>query len=258
MKSLMQSDTPFCRFSMILWLSVGFTAMAQDVVPPASGNGKGPPPMRRPGGGAGMPGDPRFPRAGGNLSPMQMEGFERLPEEEKKRLRAAIDKAWKLPAVQEAKDRYLKASEDFRTTMRQTLKEVDPDVVKILEKLRPPQPMDPRVLPKLPPPTDNAFAKVALERLGVELMTFVKPENREKVRAIHLRVMETPEVAAAAAALLAAPPEKRIEALGKLREVYRQTISKELPNVPPKPPTRTTSADASSPAKGSAPEAPPN
>lgn len=232
---------------MIICAGAGAVLTAQDVpVTPPAGPGKTqpPPPMRRPGGpgGPGKPGESRFPRTGGNMSPVPMEGIERLPDEEKKRVRAAIDKAWTTPAVQEAKDRYFKANEEFRAAMRQALNEVDPEVVKILEKIKPQQP-DQRSFPKLPPPTDNAFAKVALERLGMELMTFVRPENREKVRAIHVKVMQTPEVKTAVEALLAAPPEKKIEALGKLREVYRQAISKELPNLP-KPQPKPTAADA--------------
>lgn len=178
------------------------------------------------------------------MSPMQSDGFEKLPEEDKKRIRAAIDKAWTLPELQQAKDRYIRASEEFRATMRRSLQEVDPEVVKILEKIKPEPPNDPRSMPKLPPPTDDAFARVAVDRLGKELMAFVRPEQRDKVRAVHMKVMEQPEVAEAVKSLLEAPAEKRIEALGKLREVYRQAMSKEMPNAP-RPQQRATSADAS-------------
>ena len=200
--------------------------------------------------GPGKGGDPRFPRPGGpasSMSPTQLEGFEKLPDDEKKKLRAAIDKAWTLPALQQAKDRYIRASEEFRATMRRSIEEVDPEVVKIMEKIKPDQQMDPRLMPKLPPPTDETFAKVAVDRLGMEMMAFVRPELRVKIRAVHAQVMQQPEVAEAVKTLLEAPADKRVEALGKLREVYRKAMAKEFPNSPQRPPQRPTSADASGP-----------
>lgn len=175
---------------------------------------------------------------------MSLEGFEKLPEEEKKRLRAAIEKAWKLPAFQQAKDRYIRASEEFRATMRRSIVEVDPEVVRILEKIKPEQQMDPRLMPKLPPPTDDNFARVAVDRLGMEMMAFVRPEMRGRIRAVHDQVMKQPEVADAVKMLLEAQPDQRIDALGKLREVYRKAMSREFPNSP-RSQQRPTSADAS-------------
>jgi hypothetical protein len=139
------------------------------------------------------------------MSPIQSEGFEKLPEDEKKRVRAAMEKAWSMPALQQAKDRYMKANEAFRTAMRQALQEVDPDVVKILEKIKPQQPPGPRQLPKLPAPTEEGFAKAAVDRLGMELMAFARPEVREKARGIHEKIMQTPAVVEAANKLFAAP-----------------------------------------------------
>lgn len=165
------------------------------------------------------------------MSPLQTEGFERLPEEEKKRVRAAMEKAWSMPALQQAKERYLKANEEFRTAMRQALEEVDPEVVKILEKMKPQQQMDPRAMPKLPPPTDDQFAKIAVERLGMEIIGFARPELRGRIRAAHGKVMQQPDVAEAVKHLLAAPPEARADELRKLREVYRKAMAAELPNM---------------------------
>ena len=261
MKFVKQRSSPLCRVLMMLWLSAAAMSMAQDApsAPPAT-DGQNPPspPMRRPGGpgkpGPGKPGDPRFQRPGSNMLPMQSEGFERLPEEEKKRVRAAMEKAWSLPALQQAKDRYIKANEEFRTVMRQTLQEVDPEVVKILEKIKPQPQFDPRAMPKLPPPADSGFAKAAVERLGAELIAFAKPELREKLRGAHSRVMQAPAVVEAADKLFAAAPDKRVEALGKLREAYRLALSKEVPNLP-RPPQRAAPADASG--RPVTPETPP-
>lgn len=154
-----------------------------------------------------------------------------------------MEKAWSQPALQQAKDRYIRATEEFRAAMRTALQEADPEVVNILEKMKPQQ-GDPRALPKLPPPTDDAFAKVAVERLGLELLSFVRPENRQKIRAVHDKILQTSEVEAAVKRLLEAPPDKRVEALGKLREIYREAITKEIPAIPPRPAQRPASADA--------------
>ena len=173
-----------------------------------------------------------------------MEGFERLPEDEKKRVRAAMEKAWNTPALQQAKERYIKANEEFRSALRQTIQEVDPEVVKILEKVKPPQQMDPRTMPKLPPSADPQFAKIAVERLGMEMLAFVRPEQRSKIRAIHAKVMQQPEVAEAVKKLLEASPDKREDELRNLREVYRKAMAKELPNAPRAQQQRPASADA--------------
>lgn len=250
-----------CRLMSMILSIFAVMAWAQEApTPPVAPNGgKGPPPpmpppMRRQGKGPGAPGMPGgpgagpgergFPRSGSNMSPLQTEGFERLPDEEKKRVRAAMEKAWSMPALQQAKERYIKANEEFRSTLRQTLQEVDPEVVKILEKMKPQQQMDPRTMPKLPPPTDQQFAKIAVDRLGLEVLAFVRPELREKIRAIHAKVMQQPEVAEAVKKLLDAPIEKRVEALQALRDVYRKAMSKELPNSPRAQQQRPTSADA--------------
>lgn len=258
MRTVLPCSLPICRVLMILWISAGAFVTAQEnpAAAPTAAEGKTAPPMprppmRRPGGpGApgipSKPGDQRFPRTGNNLSPMQLEGIERLSEEDKKKLRAAIDQAWTLPALQQAKERYIRASEEFRATMRRSLQEVDPEMVKILEKIKPEPQDDPRQLPKLPPPSDSGFAAAAVDRLGVEMMAFVRPEQREKIRVVHGKVMQQPEVAAAVRTLLETAPEQRVEALRKLREVYRQAMAKELPGIP-RPQQRATSADASGP-----------
>jgi hypothetical protein len=123
---------------------------------------------------------------------------------------------------------------------------VDPEVVKILEKIKPQQPPGPRQFPKLPAPTEEGFARAAVDRLGMELMAFARPEVREKARGIHEKIMQSPVVVEAVNRLFAAPPDKRVEALGTLREVYREAISKELPSLP-RPLPRPASADASGP-----------
>ncbi len=159
---------------------------------------------------------------------MDTRGFEKLPEEDKKKVREAMAKAWGQPEVQQARGRLMKANDEFRAAMRQALASVDPDVVQILEKIKPPQPFDPRSLPKLPPPDDPGFVRAALGRLMAELMVFSKPDMREQTRMLHERAMQAPSVKEAVDKLQRAPAESRMEALGKLREAYREEVSREI------------------------------
>ena len=199
--------------------------------PPKSGDAPkrmGPPSPGGPGGD--RRGDHRFSRQGGGMSPFQSEGFDRLPEAEKSRVRAAMEKAWSSPELQQAIERFMKANDEFRSAMRIALEKVDPEVVSILEKMKPEGgPHDPRGWPKLPPPEDDAFVGAAIRRLEIEVFTFVRPENRERLRAIHGRVMEMPLVVEAIQKLNQAAPSERIEKLRVLREVYRTAIVKEMP-----------------------------
>lgn len=162
------------------------------------------------------------------MNPMQIQGFEKLPEAEKKKVREAMAKAWGQPEVQQARGRLMKANDEFRAAMRKALTSVDPEVVHILEKIKPPQPFDPRSLPKLPPPDDPEFVRAAVGRLMAELMAFSKPDMREQTRAMHEKVMQLPAVKEAADRLQQAPPGARMEALGKLREIYREAVSREI------------------------------
>ena len=189
------------------------------------------------------------------MSPLQTEGFERLPEEEKKRVRATMEKAWSMPALQQAKERYLKANEEFRAAMRQALQEVDPEVVKILEKMKPQQQMEPRVMPKLPPPADDQFAKIAVERLGMEIIGFARPELRGRIRSAHAKVMQQPDVAEAVRRLLDAPADARVDELRKLREVYRKAMAAELPNIGRPPQSQGPASAETSPPSGANPPA---
>lgn len=175
-------------------------------------------------------GEHRFSRPGGGMSPFQGEGFERLPEVEKKKVRSAMEKAWSSPELQMAKEKFMRANDEFRSAVRVALEKVDPEVVAILEKIKPEAgPHDPRGWPKLPPPEDDAFVGAAIRRLEMEVFTFVRPENREKLRVIHGRVMEMPQVVEAIQKLNQAAPSERAERLRSLREVYRTAIVKELP-----------------------------
>lgn len=194
-----------------------------------------PKPPKRPGPPGGLQkgpprGDGRGPGAfrGPGRGPMHPEGFEKLPEEEKQRIRAAMEKAWGMPKVQEARDRLMRANDEFRAAMRASLQEIDPEVVKIMDKVKPAQPPDPSLMPKWPKPEDPDFIASAADRIGQEFMAFARPENREASRRMHERVMQRPDVTAALDELKNAEPGIRMAALGKLRMVYREAVGQEF------------------------------
>jgi hypothetical protein len=60
------------------------------------------------------------------------EGFERLTEEQKVRVREALGKAWGRPEVSEARDRMMKANEEMRDAIHAALKEIDPEMAMLL------------------------------------------------------------------------------------------------------------------------------
>lgn len=159
--------------------------------------------------------------------PMHSDGFDKLSEEDKKKVRAAFEKVWSRPEVIEARDRSMRANEELRATIRATLAKMDPEVVAILERIEPKDHFDPRELPKLPPPESPEFPRVVVQRLGMEMVAFSRPERREETRRLHERVIAKPQVREAIARLETTRGEERIQAMQKLREVYRESVGAE-------------------------------
>jgi len=156
------------------------------------------------------------------------DGFEKLSEAEKLKVRAAFEKAWQRPEVIESRDKALKANEEMRNTLHTALKEIDPDVVGVLEKIKPQFPMDQRGLPEMPKPDSPEFGHMASIRLGAELLSISRPERREETRRFHERLLQLPLVKQALAKLDELPPDQRIEAFKKLRDTYREAARQEF------------------------------
>ncbi|SKB02220.1 hypothetical protein SAMN02745166_03584 [Prosthecobacter debontii] len=178
---------------------------------------------RRGGGGSGMPGF-------GGRPPMRHDAFDKLPEEDKKRVREALDKVWSRPEVIAAKDKAMRANEEMRDTIRESLTKIDPEAAAILERIEPKDHFDPRELPRLPATDSPDFPKVMVRRMGMELQSFSRPERRDETRKLHERVMTFPQVQEALAKLESSTGEERVQATQKLREVYREAIFKEFQN----------------------------
>lgn len=80
----------------------------------------------------------------------------------------------------------------------------------------------------MPRPEDPNFARQATMRLGFEMMSIGKPEQREALRHLHERLMQLPTVKEAVAKLEAAPVGERIEAFKAVRDVYQKEREREI------------------------------
>jgi len=159
---------------------------------------------------------------------MRNEGFDKLPEEDKKRVRDALDKVWSRPEVMAAKDKAMRANEEMRDTIRESLSKIDPQAAAILARIEPKDHFDPRELPKLPPTDSPEFPKIMVQRMGLELLSFSRPDRREETRKLHERVMAQPQVQEALTQIQSSTGETRVQATQKLREVYREAVGKEF------------------------------
>jgi len=219
-KPKQRRNMPLMR-PLVLFLTFATSAAAQfdgPSSPPPSKPGERPP--YREGERRGPPGMGK-PQRG-------FDGFEKLSEAEKQKVRAAFEKAWQRPEVIKARDEAMKANEDLRNTLHGALKEIDPEVVGILEKIKPPFPMDQRGLPEMPKPESPEFGRMAAIRLGAEMLAVSKPERREETRRFHDRILQLPRVKEALARLEQLPPEQRMAAFQRLRDVYREAAGEEF------------------------------
>jgi hypothetical protein len=155
-------------------------------------------------------------------------GFEKLGEEERKLLREAFEKAWKDPKVVEARDQALRANENVRRALNETMGRDNPKIAALLAKMKPPFETDDRGFPILPRPDSPDFVKVAQARLGAEMMAIAKPGKQEDNRRFHERIMGLPRMREAMTTLESTPPAGRFEALRKIRELYRQVVTEEF------------------------------
>ncbi len=211
---------------LALFLALVTTAVAQseDTKPPPPKPGEGP--SQRDGERRGPPG--MMPGMGGGKPSRGFDGFEKLSEAERGKVRAAFEKAWQRPEVIASRDVAMKANEELRNTLHKALKEIDPEVVGILEKIKPPFPMDQRGLPEMPKPDSPEFGRMAAIRLGAEMMSVSKPERREETRRFHDRIVQLPRVKEALEKLEQLPPDQRMEAFKKLRDTYREVAGQEF------------------------------
>ena len=204
-------------FCVVLTLGAAALSAQEPPLPKPPGDEHGKPPRG--------PGGPRFGMGGG----MRESGWDQLNEDEKKKLREAIDKVWDTAEVAASRDKIMKATEEMRTTLRTALEKSDPDAAKIMAKVKTPFPWPShRGPPPMPNPEDPNFPRMATMRLGFEMLSIAKPEQREAMRHLHERLVELPSVKDAAAKLEAAPISGRMEAFKMLRETYQKEREREI------------------------------
>ena len=193
---------------------------AQDPPPPEQKQPKdGQPHHAGPPRGGMIPGNPgTFPRGDRE----HMDAFKQLPEEERARVRIAFEKAWNKPDVMQARDRLMKANEEYREALHHALEEADSGVVQILEKVKVPMQGGGPSAGRLPDPNDPEFSKKVVTRLGEDLQNWARNEKRDlPAGRLHERVINAPAVRDLVKQLEAATePQRRLEIAGKLREAY--------------------------------------
>lgn len=165
---------------------------------------------------------------GGFGRPPRHDGFDKLPEEERRKVREALDRVWNRPEVIAARDEAMRANDTMRRVIREALEKTDPEAAAILARLEPREGFDPSKLPPLPPPETADFPVAVVARMAAELQAFSRPERREETRQIHERVMAQPALREAFERLKTREGEARIEALHALRRAYREAVGAEF------------------------------
>lgn len=165
---------------------------------------------------------------GGFGRPPRHDGFDKLPEAERRKVREALDRVWNRPEVIAARDEAMRANDAMRRVIREALQKTDPEAAAILARLEPREGFDPSKLPPLPPPEASEFPEAVVARMASELQAFSRPERREETRQMHERVMAQPALREAYEHLKTREGEARIEALHALRKAYREAIGAEF------------------------------
>jgi hypothetical protein len=176
---------------------------------------------------------------------MRSEEYEKLPEEERKLIREALDRVWWRPEVMSAREKTMKAHAELRETIRRELERTDPRAASILAKVEPPMPPGELSNKALPPFESDDYPREMLARFGREMLAFAKPDRQEEARRFHERIISQPPLREALDAARAARGEERIQAIQKMRVLYRETAMKEFQALkerrppPPAPPSET-------------------
>lgn len=149
------------------------------------------------------------------------EAFKQLTEDERQRVRSAFEKVWKNPDVVQARERLMKANEEYRETLHRALEGADPGVTAILDKLKKSKPEgNPPLAGRMPEANDPEFARKVLMRLKEDLHKWAKSDKREiSPERLRERVLDAPAVRELVKQLEdATEPQQRVEIAGKLRE----------------------------------------
>ena len=182
-----------------------------------------------------------WPRRDSNSS-----GFNKLSDEERTKIREALQQVWSDPEVIAARHELQQASEKYRETMRTALKDVDPEIQPILQKMMmmsPRGPGGPGDGPGNGPndrpggggpggrewgdPDQPGFARLVVKRVSMEIADRMEPELRGEFEEAHKQVTDTDEFKAALKTVEDTKDfRKKQDEARKLREVYRTELEK--------------------------------
>lgn len=219
---------------MIVRAALSASALLLGLVSPAQSQPPVPPkPM-----GEGRPNEPGrrhvgdwkgFGSSGLGRPSMRSQEYEKLPEEERKQIREALDRVWSRPEVMAAREKAMKAHGELRQTIRKELEKTDPKAAAILAKIEPllreESADSPTPLPAL---NSEDYPRQMLARFGREMMIFSKPERQEDAKRFHERISAMPVMQEAVKKAQAVRGEERIQAIQRLRVLYRETVMHEF------------------------------
>lgn len=239
-KVLAVKKSSLMTLGVLLILTGMATMQAQDVPPPPPENTNNPDrsekpngdrPRWTPGSRPGMPGGDTGMRHGDKD---RMEAFKQLTEEERQKVRAAFEKVWNNPNIAAARERLTRANDEYREIFHKALQDTDPEVARILSKIKPPMspeggPGGPPMMGKQPDFNDPEFPRKAPLRLASELQFLARSEKRDiPVMQLHEKFLKTPAVQEALKRLQEADVSGREEAWRRLREAYQTAVKLEM------------------------------
>lgn len=172
----------------------------------------------------------------------RMEAFKQLTEEERQKVRAAFEKVWKNPEIAAARERLTKANDEYRETFHKALQDADPEVAKILSKIKPPMPPEGGPMMGKPDVNEPDFPQKAPQRLAFELQMMARAKNHDfPVMQWHEKILKLPAVQEALKRLQEVEIHGREEAWRKLRDAYQSAVKLEMgvgrnDGDPPRPP----------------------
>lgn len=158
----------------------------------------------------------------------RMDAFKQLTEEERLKVRAAFEKVWNNPEIAAARERLTKANDEYREILHKALQEADPEVVKILAKIKPPEGGGGPMMGK-PDLNEPDFPQKAPQRLAFELQMMARGRNQDvPVTQLHEKFLRVPAVQEALQKLREADANGREDAWRKLRDAYQSAARQEL------------------------------
>ncbi|CAN5871025.1 hypothetical protein BH11VER1_BH11VER1_35950 [soil metagenome] len=238
LKVLTVKKSSSMTLGFLLLLTGMFPMQAQDIPPPPPERADRPdkplgdrPPGDRPrwseGSRPGMPGMPPGGSSGMRHGDKdRMDAFQQLTEEERQKVRAAFEKVWNNPEITAARERLTKANDEYRAIFHKALQDADPEVAKILSKIKPPEGGPMMGKPDLNEPD---FPQKAPQRLAFELQMMARAKNQNiPVMQLHEKFLKLPAVQDALQKLREADVNGREEAWRKVRDAYQSAVRLEM------------------------------